>query len=172
MFDNTNIVLDELDYSILSLLHTDGRMSFSDIARELDVAVNTVRNHVAKMVDNGILTFIAHVSPEKVGFQAYANILISAEASSMVEPIAEELLTYPEVSSLSMVIGQYDLLFDVMCYNNEHLSNLIMDRIQKIPGVERTETIMIIKVLKWATPDLMALKNYWENVSLPPDELK
>ncbi len=61
--------LDELDFSIITMLQNDGRKSFTEISKELAVAVNTVRNHVAKMVDNGVLTFIARVPPEKVGFR-------------------------------------------------------------------------------------------------------
>ena len=163
---DSNITLDELDLTILSHLHSDGRKSFSDIARELDVAVNTIRNRVNKMVDDGILTFIARVTPEKVGFQAYANILIAANANK-VESITEELLTYPEVSFISLIIGQFDILLDVMCYDNQHLSNLIMERIRKIPGVKRTETMMIIKVLRWDTPDIMTNKEHWENIKNP-----
>lgn len=163
---DSNITLDELDLTILSHLHSDGRKSFSDIARELGVAVNTIRNRVNKMVDDGILTFIARVTPEKVGFHAYANILIAANANK-VESITEELLTYPEVSFISLIMGQFDILLDVMCYDNQHLSNLIMERIRKIPGVKRTETMMIIKVLRWDTPDIMTNKEHWENIKNP-----
>jgi len=161
--ENTTIDWDDLDISILSHLIDDGRKSFSDIAKDLDVAVNTVRNRVARMVENGMLTFLARVRPEKVGFQAYANILISVEASNQVESVAAQLVKYPEVSFVSMVMGKYDLLIDVMCYDNRHLSNLLTERIQKIPGVKQTESILMIKVLKWEQPDLLGLKEYWSN---------
>jgi len=166
MADNFNITVDELDLTILSHLHSDGRKSFSDIARELDVAVNTIRNRVNKMANDGIITFITRISPEKMGFQAYANILIAAE-SDKVDSITEELLTYPEVSFLSLIMGQFDILLDVMCYDNYHLRNLIMERIRKISGVKRTETLMMIKVLRWDTPDIMANKDHWESVMDP-----
>ncbi len=158
--------LDDLDFSIITILQNDGRKSFTEIAKELDVAVNTIRNHVAKMVDNGVLTFIARVPPEKVGFQAYANIMIRAEKSKDVDFIAKEVLKYPEVSFVSLVVGEYDLLLDAMCYNNQHLTDLLTDRIQKIPGVEKTQTIIMVKVLNWENPDLVALKDYWANEPL------
>ena len=165
MDENTIIDLDELDIAMLSHLIDDGRKSFSDIAKDLDVSVNTVRNRVARMVDNGMLTFLARVKPEKVGFQAYANILISVETLSQVESVAAQLVKYPEVSFVSMVMGKYDLLIDVMCYDNRHLSNLLTERIQKIPGVRQTESILMIKVLKWEQPSLLGLKEYWSKNS-------
>ena len=168
MNDITINSLDDVDFAIVSRLQNDGRKSFTEIARELDVAVNTVRNRVAKMVENGVLTFIARVPPEKVGFQAYANIMIRAETSKVVDFIAKEVLKYPEVSFVSLVVGDYDLLLDAMCYNNEHLTDLLTKRIQKIPGVEKTQTIIMVKVLNWDNPDLVALKEYWANNSVIP----
>ena len=168
MNDITINALDEIDFSIMSRLQNDGRKSFTEIAKELDVAVNTVRNRVAKMVDNGVLRFIARVPPEKVGFQAYANIMIRAERSQDVDFIAHEVLKYPEVSFVSLVVGDYDLLLDAMCYNNEHLTDLLTKRIQKIPGVEKTQTIIMVKVLNWDNPDLVALKEYWANNTETP----
>jgi Lrp/AsnC family transcriptional regulator for asnA, asnC and gidA len=166
MTDDSSLALDMLDLSILSHLHSNSRKSFSDIARGLDVAVNTVRNRVNKMVDNGIITFITRIVPEKIGLQAYANILIAAE-SDKIDSITEELLTYPEVSFISLIIGQFDILLDVMCYDNQHLKNLIMERIRKIPGVKRTETLIMIKVLRWNTLDIMANKDHWVSVKDP-----
>lgn len=163
MDENITIDWDDLDIAILSHLIDDGRKSFSDIAKDLNVAVNTVRNRVARMIDTGMLTFLARVRPEKVGFQAYANILISVEPSNQVESVAAQLLKFPEVSFLSMVFGKYDLLIDVMCYDNRHLSDLITERIQKIPGVKQTESIMMIKVYKWEQPNLLGLREYWSN---------
>jgi len=161
--ENTTFGLDDLDIAIVSHLIDDGRKPFSDIAKDLDVAVNTVRNRVARMVDNGLLTFLARVKPERVGFQAYANILISVESSSQVESVAAQLVKYPEVSFVSMVMGKYDLLIDVMCYDNLHLRDLLTERIHKIPGVKQTESILMIKVLKWEQPSLLGLKEYWSN---------
>ncbi len=163
MDENTTFGLDELDIAIMSHLIYDGRKPFSDIAKDLDVAVNTVRNRVARMVDNDLLTFLARVKPERVGFQAYANILIAVESSNQVEKVAAQLVEYPEVSFVSMVMGKYDLLIDVMCYDNLHLRDLLTERIRKIPGVRQTESTMIIKVLKWEQPNLLGLKEYWSS---------
>lgn len=119
MNENSISTLDELDFAIITMLQNDGRKPFAEIAKDLNVAVNTVRNHVAKMVDNSVLTFIARVPPEKVGFQAYVNNMIRAGKSRGVDIIAKEVLKYPDVSFVSLVVGEFDLLLDAMCYNNQ-----------------------------------------------------
>ena len=113
MADNFNITVDELDLTILSHLYNDGRKSFSDIARELDVAVNTVRNRVNKMANDGIITFITRIAPEKMGFQAYANILIATE-SDKVDSITEELLTEIELALVKQGYLEKEVEYDML----------------------------------------------------------
>ena len=153
------IVLDDLDFAILSQLREDGRKSFSDIARDLKVAVNTVRNRVGKMVEEGTLNFIGRVNPLHAGFHAYASIFVAVEPSSLIEDVAVKLTEMPETSFVCMTTGEFDLWMDVMCRDNQHLTELVTDRIQKIPGVHRTKTLFIMKVFKYSQPDLGALRD-------------
>jgi Lrp/AsnC family transcriptional regulator, regulator for asnA, asnC and gidA len=148
--------LDELDYQILSLLLEDGRKSFSDIAKEIKVAVNTVRNRVGRMVEDKTLTFLARVDPYRAGFKAHGTISISVEPSNMVDEVAQQLCEVPETSFLVMISGEYDLLMDVMCYDIQQFSNLVK-RIQDIPGVRKTHTTFFMKVYRYASPRLFSM---------------
>ena len=60
--------LDSLDFNILSCLQQDGRMSFTVMAEKLNVSVATVRTRVNKLIDDGTISIIGRVTPEKVGF--------------------------------------------------------------------------------------------------------
>ena len=68
--------LDELDFSILSCLQRDGRMSFTVIAEKLNVSIGTVRTRVNKLIEEGTINIIGRVNPAKVGFGAYAHIAV------------------------------------------------------------------------------------------------
>ena len=153
------ILLDELDFAILTQLQKNGRKSFSDIARDLNVAVNTVRNRVARMVENGTLTIIGRVNPLHAGFQAYASIFIAVEPSTRIDEVAHRLSEFPETSFVCMTSGDFDLWIDVMCLDNNHLTELLTHRVQTIPGVVKTKTIFILKVYKYGQPDLGALRH-------------
>ena len=146
--------LDELDFAILSHLREDGRKSFTELANALDVSVGTVRNRYAALVENKVLQVYGRVNPQQVGFVAYAHILVSVRPSHRIDPILKEFAEYPEVAFLAVTTGEYDIVFDVMCRDSEHLSELIQERVQKTEGVNYTTTNIYLKVLKTAQPEI------------------
>ncbi len=152
MPQNNRNQLDELDMAILQELTEDGRKSFTDIARNLDVAANTVRNRVNRMVEEGTLTFLIRVNSAHVGLHAYGSIFIDVQPTNLIDAIANEIASYPETSFLAIMAGEHDLWVDVMCRDNEHLMELITERIQKIEGVVNTKTQIILKVHSWGQP--------------------
>ena len=151
--------MDQTDLTILTHLQNDGRRSFSDIARALQVSVGTVRNRVTRMLADETVNIVGRVNPNKVGFDAYASIFISIRPSELIASTAAELATFPEVTFLAEIVGEFDLQVDVMCKDNEHLSRLISDRLHKTEGVNRTTTMMILQVHKYGQADLNLLLN-------------
>lgn len=153
-FSNSEIDLDELDFSILSLLQKDGRMSLTDMAEHLGVSISTVRTRVSKLLDDKTIQIIGRVNTGRVGFQVYAQVLISVSPSKLIGSVAEKLQELKEVSFLALTSGDFDLEMDVMCRDNDHLVYILNERISKIEGISRTKTNMFLKVLKLAQPDL------------------
>lgn len=149
--------LDELDFQILSFLQQDGRMSFTVIAEKLDVSIGTIRTRFNKLIDEGTISIIGRVDPDKVGFHCYAQIAVFVRPASLKEKIAEKIAKLPEVSFLAMTSGESDLEVDVMCRDNNHLVQFVED-ISLLEGVEQTKTTIYFKVYKYAQPDLKLLK--------------
>ena len=157
MEKNNHLVLDDLDFAILSNLQKDGRMSFTVIAENLKVSIGTIRTRFNKMIEDGTVNIIGRVDPDKVGFQSYAHIAVFVRPATLKEKVAQRISKLPEVSFLAGTSGDYDLEVDVMCRNNKHLVNFIND-ISKIEGVHQTKTTIYFKVYKYAQPDLNLLK--------------
>jgi Lrp/AsnC family transcriptional regulator, regulator for asnA, asnC and gidA len=147
-------LLDDLDMNILAQLQDDGRKSFTEIARATGVSVGTVRNRITRLVNERIVKFICRPDAHRIGFHMPANIKVTVRPSSMIEQAAQEIMDFPEVYYLALVAGEFDLDIDVMCRDQEHLSNLITDRLQKVPGVYATSTNVILKTYKLSVPDL------------------
>ncbi len=146
--------LNELDFSVLSLLQQDGRMSFTVMAEKLGVSISTIRTRVTKLLEDKTIQIVGRVNTEKVGFHVYAQIKISVRPAKEIEKVGKQLLKLREVSFLALTSGDFDLEVDVMCRDNNHLTQLINDQISKIEGVFYTKTDMYLKVLKYAQPDL------------------
>ncbi len=152
-----SLVLDDLDFQILSFLQQDGRMSFTVIAEKLKVSIGTVRTRFNKMIEDGTVNIIGRVDPDKVGFRCYAHIAVFVRPATFKEKVAQKIAKLPEVSFLAMTSGDYDLEVDVMCRDNNHLVNFV-NEISKIDGVNQTKTTIYFKVYKYAQPDLRLIK--------------
>jgi Lrp/AsnC family transcriptional regulator, regulator for asnA, asnC and gidA len=149
--------LDELDFSILSFLQQDGRMSFTVIAEKLNVSIGTIRTRFNKLISDGTISIIGRVDPDKVGFHSYAHIAVFVRPATLKEAVAKKIAKLPEVSFLAMTSGDYDLEVDVMCRDNDHLVQFV-NVISKIEGVYQTKTTIYFKVYKYAQPDLNLLR--------------
>ncbi len=149
--------LDSLDFAILSCLQKDGRMSFTIIAEQLKVSIGTVRTRFNKLIEDGTVSIIGRIDPDKVGFQSYAHIAVFVRPATLKEKVAQKISKMPEVSFLAGTSGDYDLEVDVMCRNNEHLVDFI-NGISSVAGVYQTKTTIYFKVYKYAQPDLNLLK--------------
>ena len=157
MTSNGSIVLDKLDFEILSFLQEDGRMSFTVIAEKLNVSIGTIRTRFNKLIEDGTVNIIGRVDPDKVGFRCYAHIAVFVRPATLKEKVARRIAKLPEVSFLAMTSGDYDLEVDVMCRDNNHLVQFV-DDISKLEGVNQTKTTIYFKVYKYAQPDLKLLK--------------
>lgn len=147
---------DDLDYAILAYLQKDGRKSFTEIASALNIATNTVRNRVTRLREENIIKIIARVHPYYAGFDAFADVRVSVEPSNLIESVAEKISMFPEVSFVAMLSGDYDLILEAMCRDNQHLTDFLA-KLHQIEGVVNTTSMIILKVFKFEQPDLRAL---------------
>ena len=146
--------MDEFDQQLVELLKKDGRMSFTDIAHELNVAVSTVRNRYKKLVDDNILHILGWVDPTKSSYNAYSRVTIEIQPSFMIEEVANQLVKIKEVSFLAITSGPADIEVNLMCRDNQHLLEVMKDKIHSIKGVHKTTSTVYYEVRKWAAYDL------------------
>ena len=154
----SSLALDELNFQLLLHLQKDGRKSFTELAEELGVSVGTVRNRVTRLIEDKTLQITGRVDPEKVGFHAYAQLLISVKPVNLVEEVAQKIARLEEISFLAMTTGIYDLEANLLCRDTPHLSEVLLS-IQKIEGVFETKTNMYFKVFKRGQPALNLVRN-------------
>jgi Lrp/AsnC family transcriptional regulator for asnA, asnC and gidA len=155
--DDDHVFVDDLDFAILAHLQEDGRKSFTNIAKDLGTAVGTIRNRLARMLEEGTLKIFGRVNPYRVGFNSPATILITVEPS-LIEEAIDEISNFPEVSYLSLLTGEFDLMVDVMCRDSDHLSDFLLHRLPKVKGVKDYRTSIILRIVKFAQPDLNLAK--------------
>ena len=141
--------MDKLDKAIIHLLQENGRYRYTKIAEELGVTEGTVRNRAARLREKNIIQIIGMTDPHSMGYEAPAMIGVSIKPAQL-EAAAAIIADFPEVSYLVLVSGEYDLILEVFCHDREHLATFVTDKLQTIPGVQKTQTFMILHTYKMA----------------------
>ena len=132
-------------------------MSYADIAAEVDVSWGTVRNRLGKLRESGALNVMAWVLPSALGFGSLLTVGVSVEIPHRDAAI-EALMEMPEVSFIATVTGDSDLIVDIHCQDYEHAHDAIIEKIQRLPGVTKTSSRVILAVHKAQAPDPRALR--------------
>jgi Lrp/AsnC family transcriptional regulator for asnA, asnC and gidA len=139
--------LDETDRAIVARLQYDGRKPFTEIAAEMGISEGSVRRRVKRMTGDGVLQIVGIVEPQFLDWQAAGMIGVTVHAGQ-IEAAAQRIAQFPEVTYLFMASGGFDLFIEVYCRDREHFVSFLSEKLQQVPGVERTETFMILKMYK------------------------
>jgi Lrp/AsnC family transcriptional regulator for asnA, asnC and gidA len=141
--------MDQIDLDIISFLQSDGRTPFTDIAKALEISEGTVRNRVARLLQDRVLQIVGMVDPYRLGFDAPAVISVSVQPP-LLESVANTISKFPEVSYLIMVSGEFDLLVEVMCKDRDHLAAFLSEKLLRVPGITNSQTSMVLHTYKMA----------------------
>ena len=151
--------LDETDQAIVDRLQYDGRMPFTTIAAELGLTEGAVRRRVKRMQSENALQIVGIVEPQLLEWNAAGMIGVNVQPGQ-IETAAQQIAQFPEVTYLFMASGGYDLFVEAYCSDREHFVSFLNDKLQRVPGVEHTETFMILKMYK--------LSYRWGKAEPPP----
>lgn len=157
-----SLLSNTIDFEILKKLQIDGRISFTDLAKELDVSVSTIRTRYNNLVQEDSIKVYGRINPEKIGLTSYARILLSIRPKTEIGNVIEKLIAMPEISFLASVSGEFDIEVNTMCQDNNHLLELLHNKINQIEGVYNSMTNFYLKIHKFSPPDLDYIKNYIE----------
>ena len=134
---------DNLDLKILDIISKDARTSLSEVAEACGVSRAVVHQRVGKMMEKGVILGSGYwVNPKSVGYSTCTYVGINLERGSMYNDVVESLRRIPEIVECHFTTGNYTMLIKLYAHDNEHLMNLLNNRIQQIPGVTSTETLI------------------------------
>ena len=142
----------ELQLKILDLLREDARRDAAQIAVMLDVSEQQVREAVAEMEENNIIvkyaTIVnwAKVDQEKV--TALIEVQITPERGRGFDALAERIYLYPEVKSVYLMSGAYDLLVEVEGKSLREIASFVSNKLATLERVLSTKTFFILKKYK------------------------
>jgi Lrp/AsnC family transcriptional regulator for asnA, asnC and gidA len=141
-----SVHLDDVAKAIIEQLQQDGRRSYAAIGKEVGLSEAAVRQRVQRLIETGVMQVVAVTDPLQLGFARQA--MVGVRVRGPLDPVADALVELPDVDYVVITAGTYDLLAEVVAESDEHLLEIISDRIRTIPGVEATETFMYLRLRK------------------------
>ncbi len=138
--------VDKLDRKILSILMQNAKQAYTDIAQQLYVSGGTIHVRMKKLEDAGIVTgYSLSVDHGKLGYDICAFLGIYLDKSSLYDDVAQALESIPEIVDAHYTTGLYNIFAKIVCRDTDHLREVLHDKIQKIAGIQRTETFISLQ---------------------------
>ncbi len=135
--------LDDLDIQILEILIKDSRTPYLEIARKCHVSGGTIHVRMKKMEDMGIIQGTKLILDNaKLGYDVCCFIGIFLDKASSYNHVLSQLDKIKEVVELHYTTGEYSIFIKVICKSISHLQDLLMNKIQVISEIQRTDTFI------------------------------
>ncbi len=141
-----NLEIDNIDLKILSLLMQDATMPYTEIGKQVFVSGGTVHVRMKKMEELGVVKGSQLIIDySKLGYDIIAFLGIYLQKSDLYDAVVVQLNDIPEILSLNYTTGNYSIFAKIICRDTKHLMEILHNKIQKVQGIERTETFISLE---------------------------
>jgi Lrp/AsnC family transcriptional regulator for asnA, asnC and gidA len=144
MADKLNF--DKLDLQIIQHMVNDAEISYAELGKKLFVSGGTIHVRIKKLQEAGIVKGMRLKADLKsLGYDVIAFIGIYLKESSLYDTVAKELQKIQEIVRLNYTTGNYSMFAEIICKDITQLRYVLHDQLQKIKGIERTETFISLE---------------------------
>lgn len=138
--------LDKLDLQIIQEMMEDAEISYADLGKKLFVSGGTIHVRIKKLEElNVVKGKKLSVDLKSLGYDVIAFIGVYLEKSSLYDSVAKELKKIRQIVRLNYTTGNYSMFAEIVCKDIQELRFVLHDELQKIKGIERTETFISLE---------------------------
>jgi Lrp/AsnC family transcriptional regulator for asnA, asnC and gidA len=138
--------IDKLDLKIIQEMVENADTPYAELGKKLFVSGGTIHVRIKKLEELGIVKGKRlKVNLKQLGYDITAFVGIFLEKSSLYDMVAEELESIPEIVRLNYTTGNYSMYIEIVCKDIDQLRHVLHDGLQKIKGIERTETLISLQ---------------------------
>ncbi|WP_458109893.1 Lrp/AsnC family transcriptional regulator [Bacillus zhangzhouensis] len=143
-----NLTLDERDKQILSILHEDGRMSYTDLGKQVGLSRVAVQARIQQLIEAGVIErFTAVINPAKIGIHVSVFFNVEVEPK-FLEAVALQLEQETAVTSLYHMTGPSKLHMHGIFQNEQEMKTFLTKKLYPLEGVVSVDCQMLIKRYK------------------------
>jgi len=139
--------IDKLDKKLILELQRNGRCTYMDLAKILNVAEGTVRNRLKKLVNGDIVKITAIPDLDKFGYDFMGIVGLQVPLSEL-RAVAEQLSKNPNICYLANVTGRYDFIAILLTKSSKEFAYIMEKTVATIPSIIRTETFVTLNIYK------------------------
>jgi DNA-binding Lrp family transcriptional regulator len=148
----TETTIDELDNHIVENLTSDGRASFTQIAKQIGISTDTVIKRYRKLRKNGSIKVSIQINPNKIGYSSILDFNIAfATLGDSSHTVVESLTKIPNIIIITRTSGDYDLQVTAMIRDISESFD-IQDQIARICGITKIDVTARKIPDRWPTP--------------------
>jgi Lrp/AsnC family transcriptional regulator for asnA, asnC and gidA len=135
--------VDKLDLRIIQEMLENAETPYAELGKKLFVSGGTIHVRIKKLEELGVIKGKKlKVNIGVLGYDITAFVGIFLEKSSLYDVVAKELEKIPEIIRLNYTTGNYSMYLEIVCKDISQLRRVLHDGLQKIKGIERTETLI------------------------------
>jgi len=143
--------LGKIDRNILRILQKDGRISYTELARQVGLSVTPCIDRVKRMERNGyILGYSAQVCSQKLdaALVVFVQIRLNHTSQKNFEEFRRSVIDLENIQSCFLVSGNYDYLLKARVADMAAYRELLGHRILKLPAVQESTSYVVMEELK------------------------
>lgn len=146
--ESISIEIDEIDRKIIAELNMNGRISYTDLAKEIGLSRVAVQSRINALMEAGVIErFTAVINPERIGIHVSAFFNVEVEPKHL-HAVADELSTEPFVTSLYHMTGPSKLHMHGLFRNNQEMELFLREKLYTLPGIMSVDCQVLINRYK------------------------
>jgi DNA-binding Lrp family transcriptional regulator len=139
--------VDALDRRIAVALQLNGRATWRQVARVLDISESTVARRGRQLLDSGTVRVTGQPDPARAGLGYPVLVQLNCEAGA-TKAVARSVAARPDVRFLAIVTSTFDIVLELIVPSRRHLARVLVDEFSELDGITRTTTDAVMRTFK------------------------
>jgi Lrp/AsnC family leucine-responsive transcriptional regulator len=141
--------LDDIDRRLLGLLQRNGRTPYAELGKAVGLSVSSANERVHKLHERGVIEGVySSISPAALHLDLLAFVFVGWTDPATEQPFLSRAAQEPSILECHHVTGQWNSLLKVRTRTPRELENFLNNIIKSVPGVQRTETLIVMSSAK------------------------
>jgi Lrp/AsnC family leucine-responsive transcriptional regulator len=137
--------IDEIDLELIDLLQKDARTPQAQLAATVGLAASSVNERIRKLGERGLISgYHAKISAEAMGYDLLAFLYVAWSKPETERAFLKKVANQPVVMEVHHVTGIWNYMLKVRVKNTRMLEGFLAKVIKAVPGIERTETVIVL----------------------------